>query len=429
LPPHFIVLRYNPNGTLDSSFGTGGIVVTDFNGRSNSTDIATCLALQADGKIVVGGSANQSTVLTGMKNFAVARYLTNGLLDSTFAANGKTTVDFSFGNDEARGVAVLSDGRIVLAGSADCCNGGQPAVAIARLNPDGTADASFGPGADGQAHLLFAPGMACSANAVALDGDGRLVLAGSAVTSPPADFAVARILMGEYPFFGSPLQVPGTIQAEDYDNGGQGLGYADTSSTVNEPIFGWRSNYRPGSGVDLETYGSNGVQVTYIYAGEWLQYSIHVTVPAPYRVLCRVASVGSGGWFHLEVDGVNVSGPIEIPYTGSWLSWQDIIATGVNLPAGNHLMRVVFDTNGTHGDVGTLDYLQFIPDVSPRLAMSRSNNDITISWPAWALGFNLQASEDLRAWTSVTQPVIQVGDRFSVNVPITGASKFFRLTR
>src|SRR5258707_10859884 len=111
---------------------------------------------------------------------AVARYVSNGTLDSTFGSSGKAIVDFSLGNDEAHGVSVLSDGRILLVGSSDCCNGGGTDFALARLLPNGAMDNSFGPNADGQAHISFSDGSPASASAVAVDGDGRAVLVGGA---------------------------------------------------------------------------------------------------------------------------------------------------------------------------------------------------------------------------------------------------------
>src|SRR5207237_3288424 len=129
----------------------------------------------------------------------------------------------------AHGVAVMSDGRIFLVGSSDCCNSGGTDFALARLLPNGTMDNTFGPNADGRAHVTFATDAPASANAVLLDGDGRAVVAGASAPagvsdlSAASDFALTRIVMGEHPFNSAPLRMPGLIEAEDYDNGGTGL--------------------------------------------------------------------------------------------------------------------------------------------------------------------------------------------------------------
>ena len=127
------MLRYNPDGTLDTGFGKAGMVTTQIGGNSDS---ANSVALQSDGKIVVAGD----TLAPGNNNFAVARYNANGTLDTTFNATGKATADFSK-FDYGRSVAVQSDGKIVVAGNT--ANGDSRIFAVARFNADGTPDISF----------------------------------------------------------------------------------------------------------------------------------------------------------------------------------------------------------------------------------------------------------------------------------------------
>src|SRR5205823_305603 len=106
----FTVLRYNPDGTLDSGFGESGKVTSEI-GRTSDT--ANSVALQSDGKIVVAGYAGAP----GNNDFAVARYNANGSLDTSFNGTGKATADFSK-LDYGRSVAVQSEGKIVVAGDA-----------------------------------------------------------------------------------------------------------------------------------------------------------------------------------------------------------------------------------------------------------------------------------------------------------------------
>src|SRR5439155_61486 len=134
----FALVRYNADGSLDTTFGAGGLIHTDF---GSTNDEAYAMALQADGKIVVvghtrtdnGAFAESSTLAiqpngkilvggyaldfgTGMSDAAIARYNANGSLDSSFGVSGMALVDFGRQNDNVKAMTVLADGRIVLAG-------------------------------------------------------------------------------------------------------------------------------------------------------------------------------------------------------------------------------------------------------------------------------------------------------------------------
>ena len=104
-----LATRLNADGSLDTSFGTGGVLGVDFESR----DGAQALALQADGKIVLVGFTNLNL---GATDFAIVRLLPNGTLDPSFHTNGKQTVSFGGGatGDEATGVAIQPDGRILV---------------------------------------------------------------------------------------------------------------------------------------------------------------------------------------------------------------------------------------------------------------------------------------------------------------------------
>ena len=113
----FTLARYNPDGSLDGAFGTGGKVITDFGGA----DYASSLALQADGKIVVAGFTNRD----GTNDFAMARFSATGGLDTaTFGTAGKVVTDFNGGDDFGASVALnVADGSIVVAGGSYAING------------------------------------------------------------------------------------------------------------------------------------------------------------------------------------------------------------------------------------------------------------------------------------------------------------------
>jgi uncharacterized delta-60 repeat protein len=134
----FALARYNPDGSLDTSFGTGGQVTTDFSGHE---DDAYSVLIQSDGKIVLVGSANSTT---NYYDFAAARYLSNGTLDTTFGTGGIVTTDFGAHDlDIAYSAALQSDGKIVAAGTTVFNNGGSEDFALARYNANGTLDTTF----------------------------------------------------------------------------------------------------------------------------------------------------------------------------------------------------------------------------------------------------------------------------------------------
>ncbi len=144
------------------------------------------MALQPDGKIVVAGATQKGT--TG-RDFAVARLNANGTLDSSFGAGGKTTADFG-GNETAWAVALQPDGKIVVAGYTSKGTTGND-FAVARVNANGLYDSSFGAGGKTAADF----GGDENAHAVALQPDGKIVLAGDTPKGTTGrDFAVARLL-------------------------------------------------------------------------------------------------------------------------------------------------------------------------------------------------------------------------------------------
>jgi uncharacterized delta-60 repeat protein len=125
------------SGDLDPSFGGDGTMLTDFG--SGSSDVATALALQPDGKIVVAGVSYGSNTA-----FALARYLPNSTLDSSFSRDGRVDADFgifSDSHDQARALALQPNGKIVVAGYS-LTSGGEE-IALARCLPNGTLDATF----------------------------------------------------------------------------------------------------------------------------------------------------------------------------------------------------------------------------------------------------------------------------------------------
>ena len=153
------------------------------------------------------------------------------------------------------------------------------------------------------------------------------------------------------PFNGAPAQIPGVVLASDFDNGGEGVAYHDTSAGNSGGA------YRQ-TDVDLEPSSDVGYDVGWIAASEWLAYTVNVGAAGTYSLTFRVASSGPGGTFHLEMNGSDVTGPITVPDTGGWQSWQSV-GTTVSLNAGTQLARLVMDTAGQWGAVGNITSMQF----------------------------------------------------------------------
>ena len=153
------VARFNADGSLDTDFGTGGWVRVDVNG-TNRQDFGNGVALQDDGKIVAVG---------GDGDFIAVRLTTAGALDSSFSGDGKVRTDVN-GFDEAWDVKIATDGKVVVAGSA---NG----FGVVRYLTDGTPDATFS--GDGKTTVRFSSNGTDAGLALALQDDGAIDVAGS----------------------------------------------------------------------------------------------------------------------------------------------------------------------------------------------------------------------------------------------------------
>jgi uncharacterized delta-60 repeat protein len=177
----FALARYNPDGTLDPSFGSGGVVTTDFAG---STDRVEALALQSDGKVVAAGQAFSGAGL----DFAVARYHPDGTLDASFGSGGKVTTDLAGGDDAGFfSIAVLAGGKLAALGSGATATGQD--FTLARYQPNGTLDATFGSG--GKVSTDFAGGDDIGIGLV-VQPSGKLVAGGYDWIGAVRDFALAR---------------------------------------------------------------------------------------------------------------------------------------------------------------------------------------------------------------------------------------------
>jgi uncharacterized delta-60 repeat protein len=173
----FALTRYNINGSLDNTFGNGGIVTT----LIGIASVANSIELQADGKIVVGGSIN----VGGSGVIALTRYNTNGSLDNTFGNSGIVSNPIGT-NGDATSIEIQADGKIVVGGSSSVS--GSVVIALTRYNINGSLDNTFGNGGI----VTTSIGTDSYASSIQIQADGKIVAAGSSGVGGSAVFALTR---------------------------------------------------------------------------------------------------------------------------------------------------------------------------------------------------------------------------------------------
>jgi uncharacterized delta-60 repeat protein len=172
----FWLVRYNANGTLDTSFGRGGKATTP---TGTCPDCVSALAIQQDGKLVAAGTSYHNQ-RGNLDRFALVRYNANGTLDGSFGRGGKVTTP----TGGASALAIQQDGKLVAAGSRN------NRFALVRYNPNGTLDGSFGRG--GKVTTPITIGSGAGASALAIQQDGKLVAAGWSGNGSASRFALVR---------------------------------------------------------------------------------------------------------------------------------------------------------------------------------------------------------------------------------------------
>jgi len=163
---------------------------------------------------------------------------------------------------------------------------------------------------------------------------------------------VLQINVPQGPFKGTIHTIPGRIEAEDYDVGGEGFAFHEADTLGNQG----GSAYRNDAAVDIETTAdvSGAYNVGYILNGEWLEYTVDVTKSGFYDLDIRLAANGDGRTMHIEMDNVDITGAIAVPNTAGWQTWQTFTLPKVNLTQGTHVMKVAFDANYMN-----FNYLEF----------------------------------------------------------------------
>lgn len=315
----FAMVRYNPEGTLDTTFGTGGRVITRA-GLNESA--AQSVTLQDDGKILLAGYASNGIV--DDFDFALARYLPDGSRDTTFGSGGQVVTDLAGGSDDSgHSVTVQSDGKIVVAGSSGTA--GNYDFALVRYNADGSLDTTFGNGGKVITPVGSSDDFGWS---VAVQSDGKLLVSGDTRTSSGYDFALVRFL--------------GTTQPEIAVEQQGGINLTDGISTVN---FGdaLKITMSPACLFTVKnpsTATLTGLAVTKdgVDASEFLLGALGATTLGPgesttFSVVFIPAGVGlRSATVHIASNDADEN-PFDIALAGTVITAPDIVTTSP-LPSG-----------------------------------------------------------------------------------------------
>ncbi|MBI5278494.1 MAG: hypothetical protein HY854_18795 [Burkholderiales bacterium] len=276
----FAMARVNPDGSLDTGFGAGGIVVTDLGGgRAGATEVV----LQDDGRIVLGGMTDGAS-----RDFAMARYTSSGALDSSFGSGGIVRKSFTGGEDEIHGLEQLPDGSLLAGGYV---SPGARDFAAGKFTASGAFDASYG--AAGLATTSVAGGHDLALDTELL-ADGRLLLAGYAETPAGRAMAVLRydsagVLDAGFASGGIATHVvrDGALAYEIVAQGDGKLllaGYSIAGGQLDTTIV------RLNADGSLDTgFGVNGAAILPLSAGADLAYDVAVQADG------RIVAVG---WLH-----------------------------------------------------------------------------------------------------------------------------------
>ncbi len=252
----FLAMRFNNNGNLDTTFGTGGKTITDIGGY----DVANSVAVQSDGKVILAGR--------GQQKFILVRYTVDGTLDDSFGSDGIVTTDLSVGDDFVNDVVVQPDGRIIATGHVGNDNVTPPSFGLVRYNANGSLDTTFR--GDGYFTHQFA-NRGSSADSIALQPDGKIVVSGSFGEGHNNDFALARYNNAPVPVDvpdsalfvsnhgqtkGGSLGSNGAVNAQGFTTGSSPSGYVVTS--IEAVMEAGTGAYRDRIWAEIWTVAANG---------------------------------------------------------------------------------------------------------------------------------------------------------------------------
>jgi uncharacterized delta-60 repeat protein len=334
-------------GSLDLSFGTNGKASTALSSSGHSYSTAT--AIQSDGKIIAAGY----TYVGNNIDFAIARYHTNGSLDNSFDSDGKVTTDLGDTVDFCYGVAIQSDGKIVVTGG----TANFAKVALVRYNTNGSLDSTFDN--DGISIISFA-GLSMQGYAVTIQNDNKILIAAQTFNSVNYDFSVIR------------LNTNGSLDATFDNDGivytnivGDDLVYAIALQTDGKIVVAGSSNsdysavrYNTDGSLDITFDGDGKVRTTVTNADDM---ATCLTIQSDGRIVLGGNTTAAGNIHALvryntngsvdstfDADGIVLTSNIASIFGLKTQSDGKLIAAG-SFPGGSHMDFVVirYNTNGS----------------------------------------------------------------------------------
>ena len=434
----FALARLNPDGSLDDSFGSNGKVTTPL----NSAEVANAVAMESDGKIVAAGS-----LAGGGSDFVLARYNADGSLDTSFGSGGTTAVPVGYGSDDPDAVQIQSDGKIVVAGSAEDSTSHEQ-FAVARFNTNGVLDTSFG--SSGIVITTFgSPPSVAEAYGAGIQPDGKIVAVGLAIatsgSSVTSDMAAARYnTNGALDFsFGSLGRTQANVGGSTLDvgyamaiqpdgkiivAGGAGIGDlpgpADYWGHVNAFVALARFDT---NGAPDTTFGNNGTVVSEV--GAYSDFAMSLALQPDGKIVIAGASQnGNYKWF---AQRYNADGSLDTSYGNNSAALLDFgsdtneVAYGLALDSFGRAV-IAGDAGGVFG-VARLQG-DFVASPSLKIFLT-STNTAVISWPYPSTGWSLQQAGELSTSNWITPPETIANDgtnNFIVVTPPSG-NLFFRL--
>ncbi|MBX9853231.1 MAG: PQQ-dependent sugar dehydrogenase [Cytophagaceae bacterium] len=225
---------------------------------------------------------------------------------------------------------------------------------------------------------------------------------------------IVTVTSSQSPYGGTVRNIPGKIEAEHYDLGGQGIAYNDLTAGNTGGAF--RTD-----NVDLEatTDAGGGYNVGWAGADEWLEYSVNVTTSASYSFEVRVATTLAGRTMRIEMDGINVTGAIAIPNTGGWQTWQSVTVPNISLTQGQKIMRVVFETNDFN-----INYIS-VTSSAPAAKLGITQENIAVIHPNPASG-QISVTAEVQEVADVNIIISDIKGNTVLTKTYTGISGWFQ---
>jgi uncharacterized delta-60 repeat protein len=412
---NFKVARFTANGGLDPAFGTGGIVTTSF-GSSQAVDVAI---QPLDHKIVAAGTTSGNDNV----DFALARYNTNETLDNTFGKGGKLTTNFSgkgktASYDAATSMALQADGKIVVAGVTS--SGGPNNIALARYNPDGSLDSTFGKGGLVTTADTLIPGSVGNTEVydMALEPDGSIVVVGSTEISPVPHLAYHAFVVRytnngslDSSFAGTGIETLNQQNTEGNSGGQNPVG----PRVVIQPadgkiIMGW-DGFPSGSDVLVRlnkldgsldsTFGTAGVAIALPGGGQRVE-SITLE-PADGMILLAGISPNSNGWRAYSVARFQTTGALDTSFGANGIAmtpdaFQQSSALDMAVqPDGRIVLAGGGSLSGAPGGMALARFLATGPQIS---SFTASPNPVP---PPGSLTLTVSTIIDSNPGASITQ--------------------------